>query len=347
MARDDGEGGERMNVKGSPFNYTGNKRKHVSVVKHHLPYNYHGLKVLDAFAGGGDLSLHFHFQKLTLNEGISPLANLHKVFQGSVLEDGYSPDDVVDEIKFFCKHYNLNREDKESYLKLREDYNATRNPLLLFVLICHSNSNYMRFNNAGNFNVPFGKRTFNLNMELKLKEYCENLVRFGDNLCVVNGDYKDLRFSDYDLVLLDPPYLGSDAPYNKVWSERDEYFLHEKVSNYCKSGGKFLMTNTLVCNGKRNDILASWIKGEGWNVHSVNHDYKGCNYQRKNDETNEVIITNYQSHQEKFMIEELEKEQPYWEVVGFASEVEYIGWLDFQRYENDEEFDNYKDEEML
>jgi len=53
--------------------------------------------------------------------------------------------------------YSLSISSKDSYIKFRDLYNKTKNPLDLFILISYSFNHQIRFNNSHKFNNPFGK----------------------------------------------------------------------------------------------------------------------------------------------------------------------------------------------
>ena len=76
--------------------------------------------------------------------------------------------------------YQLSRTNKEGYLKLRQDYNSGNKTWdMFYTLICHSFSNQIRFNKKEEFNLPFGQRTFNENLE-------NNLISFVNHLKTIN-----------------------------------------------------------------------------------------------------------------------------------------------------------------
>ena len=64
---------------------------------------------------------------------------------------------------------------KEGYLKLRDDYNKSKdkNPLDLYVLVCYAFNYQFRFNNAHEFNSSFGKDRSSFNERMR-----SNLIKF-------------------------------------------------------------------------------------------------------------------------------------------------------------------------
>ena len=97
-------------------------------------------------------------------------------------------------------------------MQARSDYNAdlVKDPVLLYVLICHSFNNQIGFNKKQEFNVPFGlnRSSFNDKMRDNATKYIEAIQN--KNIVFLNLDFQDFDFSDLvqdDFVYMDPPYL--------------------------------------------------------------------------------------------------------------------------------------------
>ena len=84
---------------------------------------------------------------------------------------------------------------------------------------------------------------------------------------------------------------GKSEEFCSEWGQQfcftqDEfYFLNSK-------GIKFALSNVLVANDKKNEILTEWSKK--YTVYIIENTFNNSNYRRKNkDDTIEVLITNY------------------------------------------------------
>lgn len=200
--------------------------------------------------------------------------------------------------------YQLSKTNLEGYNALREFYNQTKYPLILFILTCFSFNHQIRFNNNHQFNSSFGKYKSCYNDSIK-----NDLIKFtkilkNQNIQFFNGDYKDclnkLELNENDFVYLDPPYLISTAAYNdgnrgfKMWTENDEKELLNYLDELNNKNVKWALSNVLENNGFKNDILFDW--SQKYIIHHLNYTYNNCNYHRKNkgsNDSDEVLITNY------------------------------------------------------
>ena len=271
----------------NPFNYTGSKHRYLSEILKVLPSS-ENLKVLDPFVGGGDLISKLPDSwSVTASDVSTQLIKMHKAMQAGSIG--------VNSINTICSDYNLDKENAKGYFELRSDYNSLTKtgshcPDLLYSLICHSNTNMMRFNKSGGFNMPFGKRTFNKNMQNKLLNYCELLN--GASIEFLVNDFSDWDFLKFDLLLIDPPYAGSVATYNEQggWAIEQEMNLYLKVDQAASNGVNFLLFGQVWANGVYNQMLDIWSKK--YNVVELKNTSHQCSHNRKNDKTIEVMIHN-------------------------------------------------------
>lgn len=206
--------------------------------------------------------------------------------------------ELLKQIHSVIKEYELTKHNKEGYNRLREEYNRTQSPLLLFLLCCYGFNHQIRFNNKGEFNNPFGinRSSYNANIERNL---CRTLQR------IRNFDFLTCNFRDISLAFMqpgdflyaDPPYLISCGSYNDGkrgfagWSEKDDGMLFEKLDALTEREIKFAMSNVILHKGKTNEGLLRWA--QKYNIHYLNADYSNSNYQAVASKTKEVLITNY------------------------------------------------------
>ncbi|EFD7933866.1 Dam family site-specific DNA-(adenine-N6)-methyltransferase [Escherichia coli] len=253
--------------------YTGNKQSLLPELKPHFPkYD----RFVDLFCGGLSVSLNVNGPVLA-NDIQTPIIEMYKC-----LID-ISWDDVLKVIK----QYKLSKTSKEEFLKLREDYNKTRDPLLLYVLHFHGFSNMIRINDKGNFTTPFGKRTINKNSEKRFNHFKQNC----DKIIFSSLHFKDVKILDGDFVYVDPPYLITVADYNKFWSEEEEKDLLNLLDSLNDRGIKFGLSNVLEHHGKENTLLKEWSKK--YNVKHLNKKYVFNIYHSKEKNgTDEVYIFN-------------------------------------------------------
>ena len=264
---------------GSFINYTGGKHRYIEDLFRVLPEK-DGLNVLDPFVGGGCLvnKLPDSWQ-ITCSDICDPLINLHKAVQAK----SFDTDSLLAEVK----RRGLSNHNEEAYYKLRDDYNKEPNEALFYLLLCHSNSNMLRFGPKG-FNTPFGKRTFNKNMQQKLINYQRSLQQ--KNVTFDSRCFSGYDFSNYDLLLIDTPYSDTLATYNERggWSKAQELSVYEKISNAHQTGAGFALFGQVKAKGVENSDLKCFADQYEYKV--LKETTRHCNYQRKDLETIEIMV---------------------------------------------------------
>ena len=170
----------------SPLNYTGGKFKLLNQLLPLFPKE--NEIIVDLFCGGANVGLNLKAKKIILNDKQKELINLFSYFKTHSLEESFlTLQKLIDDFKlsqsakFGYGFYNcdsakgLSSYNKEAFLKLRKAYNEDKEPLKLFLLIVFGFNNQIRFNSKGDFNLPCGKRDFNLKMQNKLKFFIKAL----------------------------------------------------------------------------------------------------------------------------------------------------------------------------
>ena len=292
----------------SPLNYTGGKFKLLPQILPLFPNKIDTF--IDLFGGGFNVGINVKANQIIYNDiekHIVELLNYFKNNEGNVIIKQI--DSLIDKYgltrtdKYGYEYYGCNssegvsRINKKPYLKLREDYNKNKTPLLFFTTIIFAFSNQIRFNSKGEFNVSVNKRDFNNNIK-------NNLIRFLNKMKEIevffyNKDFTKLKIntlSQNDFVYCDPPYLITCANYNENggWDESRENELLNLLDSLNYKGVKFALSNVIENKGKTNNILKEWAKD--YNIHYLNNSYGNCNYHTKdksNNSTIEVLITNY------------------------------------------------------
>ena len=292
----------------SPLNYTGGKFKLLPQILPLFPNKIDTF--IDLFGGGFNVGINVKANQVIYNdieEHIVELLNYFKNNEGNVIIKQI--DSLIDEYgltrtdKYGYEYYGCNSSEgvskinKKPYLKLREDYNKNKTPILFFTTIIFAFSNQIMFNSKGEFNVSVNKRDFNNNIR-------NNLIRFLNKMKEIevsfyNEDFTKLKInilSQNDLVYCDPPYLITCASYNERggWNEKKEKELLTLLDKLDERRIKFALSNVLENKGKSNDILKEWSKK--YNVNYLSSSYGNCNYHTKDKSRNstvEVLITNY------------------------------------------------------
>lgn len=260
--------------------YTGNKQKLLPELFKLFPDRNSYMRFIDCFCGGLSVSLNVPKPVLS-NDYDRTLIDMYKRLQ--MLPD-LSP------VRELIKQHGLGKNEKEAYLTFRDAYNKNKDPLWLYVLILHSFSNVNRTNDKGDFNANFGCRTLN-DSTVKRFEHFKNNVR---GIEFSSASFKDLDICLNDFVYCDPPYLITDAVYNKFWNEEREHELYDFLDNLNSDGIKFGLSNVTHHAGKQNDILIEWM--QKYNVHNLNKKYLLGQHtdSYEQNKTQEVYVCNYQ-----------------------------------------------------
>lgn len=302
----------KIEIVKSPLNFTGGKYKLLPQLVPLFPSNISTF--VDLFCGGCNVGINATSEKIICNDIDSKLIGLFSFFKGK----SYS--DLLPKIQKVISNFNLSDSEKNGYsfyncnsasglgnfnrtgfLNLRETFNTlskddTNYYLYLYILIVYAFNNQIRFNSDGEFNLPVGKRDFNVRMQNKLKNFLSALktkdISFSS--CYFS-DIKVSSLSKNDFVYADPPYLITCATYNeKSWNEEEEKKLLSYLDELSKNKIRFALSNVLSTDNKTNTILHSWLNERKYNCHHLDFSYKNSNYHKKNiAKTDEVLITNY------------------------------------------------------
>ena len=279
----------------SPMNYIGGKYKLLPELLPLFPEPID--KFCDLFCGGLNVGINIDANVIYANDQIQYIIYLYEIFKTS------SIDSIISYINNRISEYELSDINREGYEKFREEYNRSRKPLDLFVLLCYSFNNQLRFNSDHDFNMPFGegRSKFNDSIRYNLIQFCNELKRKDFRLSTL--DFREFDFSNFgsdDFVYCDPPYLITTGTYNdgkrgfNGWSEKDDIDLMNLLDDLNTKNVKFAMSNVIYHMGNSNDRLIEWSKK--YMVSYIDADYSNCYYTLKDKTTKtvEVLITNYQ-----------------------------------------------------
>lgn len=258
----------------------------------------------DLFGGSGVVSLNVNAAKYMLNELDEYIYNLYITLKK------FKPDEIVNHIVKRIDEHNLPKKStnssttsqeereyyKENYMKFRKQYNENKNPLDLFVLMNYCLSQTMRFNQKGDFNMPFGNNRF---IEEKHTQYYIDFHELlnKDNIIIHNKSFYDFEIENYkqnDFIYLDPPYIGTTATYNEngKWDESQQDNLFSYCEELSKRKIKFALSNAFENKGIKNGNLINWCKDNNFNVFTFDKFSYHANGKGAAN-TDEVLITNY------------------------------------------------------
>ena len=158
----------------SPLNYTGGKFKLLPQLLEIFPKDINTF--VDLFAGGGNVTVNVSAKYIVYNDVMWQLSEMLQEFKNIGAER------CLERIDRYIEEYQLSKDNKEGYLKLRKQYNdpfdvefSVQDPLMLYTLICYSFNRYIMCHNVTN-HVSIG--ILKEAMYCFLSQNCEKIVRF-------------------------------------------------------------------------------------------------------------------------------------------------------------------------
>lgn len=180
-----------------PFlKWAGGKYRLTNTINAHLPK---AKTLIEPFVGAGSVFLNSEYEHYILADINPDLINLYKIIKDN-------PEQYIQDCeRYFTPEYN----DKEVYLRLRSEFNAStdkyKRSLLFLYMNRHGYNGLCRYNKKGIYNVPFGsykkpyfpkKELFGFAQKAQFAEiYCEDFRK------------TFTRATTDAVIYCDPPYV--------------------------------------------------------------------------------------------------------------------------------------------
>ncbi len=272
-------------IKKSALNYSGSKDKVLPILYKYMPK--HIDTFVDAMGGAFNVGLNVvAMNKVVYNEKNPYIYRLVEYLISN------NKDTIIKNIKAIICDYNLEKKGKESYLKLRNDFNKNQNRIdYLYALHIYAFQNMIRFNSNYKMNTPVGNNEFSSRNMDRIRAFIPKTK----SLELFNDDYIKLNLKDYEkdtLFYFDPPYFISKAEYNDGkrgfdgWSVEQESQLLDFLTKLDEMGYKFILSNVMEHKGKKNNLLQKWADTHNYKIIEIGR--TGRKYPRI-----EVIVLNY------------------------------------------------------
>jgi DNA adenine methylase Dam len=264
----------------TPLNYTGSKYKLLYQILPEMDYTKNFF--IDLFCGGGSVYTNVldKYDKILANDIISDLIGIHK----GILES----DDIIER----TKSLNPGKDNKDSFLELRESYNLEPTPDKLWALMLSSTNNMMRFNKSFKYNQTYGERGWNNNTELKVDEYKNHIRQYKDKIYFSSKSFNDIEISrNKYMIYFDPPYSNTEAGYNAYWEKDDDLKLYNYLKSVDQVGSSFMISGVLT-HDEVTCLLLEKLINDGYRYKELEFDYNKVSRKGKK-ETKEIIIMNY------------------------------------------------------
>lgn len=252
-----------MTLHKSPLNYSGSKDMLLPKILTQLPP--HVGTFVDAMGGAFNVGANvLAMDKVVYNE-LNPF--VYEIMEWLIHTDRQ---EIIERVEGIIRQYQLEKADKEKYIKLREAYNAAPDVAMLYVLHMYSFQNMLRFNGDHKFNTPVGVAGYSEDIKNRILTFKSRTERVE----LLNKDYTVLEWRNYpqDTVFyFDPPYFITSATYNdgkrgmKGWGSEEEAELLKILTMLDAEGYRFILSNVLKHKDKTHNLLTKWI---------VEHNYK-------------------------------------------------------------------------
>ncbi len=233
---------KRTDILGKPFlRWTGGKKwlvPEISKLVSKIDYiDYH-----EPFLGGGSIFF-----------GLSPSNNSFLSDKNYDLINAYkqvktNPVQVIERLAEFPQN-------KDTYYKIRsQNFTSEIDKACKFIYLNKTSFNGIyRVNKDGNYNVPYGKKTFNIEF---MNDVITSASKQLENVHFDSLDFENIinKVKRHDLVYLDPPYnishtLNGFVEYNEqLFSEYDQNRLSNMIDKIKEKKAYYILSN--ACHQK-------------------------------------------------------------------------------------------------
>jgi len=240
-----------------PIKSQGIKTKLVKFILSNILWNGKG-KWIEPFLGSGVVLFNVQPERALVND-----INPHVIRLYKMLYDGdLAPEEV--RLYLLSEGRRLSSYGENYYYLVRERFNKTGDPLDFLFLNRACYNGLIRFNNKGEFNVPFCRNTNRFR-----QAYVSKIVNQISQIQQIMQDKQwEFRVGDWkecvkdveedDFVYLDPPYAGRHTDYYQKWTEKDTLELYS-IIRHLPSG--FALSTWKEDRNRRNDLVDTYLQG--------------------------------------------------------------------------------------
>ncbi|MBM3327247.1 MAG: Dam family site-specific DNA-(adenine-N6)-methyltransferase [Calditrichaeota bacterium] len=211
-----------------PVKCQGIKTKLVSFIAQNIKWSEEGMWI-EPFLGSGVVLFSLQPKRATVSDINPHLITLY----ASIFEGKINPAIVKEHLT--NEGRRMQEKGEKVYYEIRERFNTDKNPLDFLLLNRACFNGLIRFNNNGDFNVPFCRKNNRFRPAYVSK--IVNQVRAVQKIMqtkdwtFLNLDWCEcLKLAgEDDFVYLDPPYIGRHTDYFNRWSDKDAIEMAESV----------------------------------------------------------------------------------------------------------------------
>lgn len=255
-----------------PLNYMGGKTNVINYIKPHLNGK---SNFIDIMGGGFNVGINsYGFERIIYNELNHIVKDLICMFKNNDTKV------ILDNLDKLIKKYSLSKQNKDNYIKFRNDYNTKYRfyknyTIYLYTLLLYGFQQQLRFNSQLEFNNPIGESGYNESIKEKIISFSRRIKEI--NVEFFSKSYEELYdIIDDAVIYFDPPYLITLGSYNdgkrgfKGWNKNEETKLINFFNKLMSKNCKLVISNILEYKGLENEILKEWIKDNNPMIEKIN-----------------------------------------------------------------------------
>lgn len=270
-----------------PIKCQGIKTKLVPWIKAIIPTDFEG-RWIEPFMGSGVVVFNVRPRQALLADSNPHLINFYQAVAKCEITAAFTRRFLEREGE------ELLRSKGEYYYSVRERFNRHGDPLDFLFLNRAGFNGMIRFNQRGEFNVPFCRKP-NRFSQAYITKICNQVQAVAD-ACAL-GDY-EFRSQDYsvtiaeasdrDLLYCDPPYIDRHTDYFNGWDEKHERKLAKLLA---ATPARFILSTWHGNQFRTNRLIDTvWVK---YNILTKEHFYHVGAKEDNRNPMIEALVTNF------------------------------------------------------
>ncbi|MBR4793498.1 MAG: Dam family site-specific DNA-(adenine-N6)-methyltransferase [Bacteroidaceae bacterium] len=187
-------------------------------------------------------------------------------------------------------------EDGYAYYRfVKERFNRDHSPFDFIFLSRAGFNGMMRFNNKGEWNIPFCKKP-NRFAPAYISKICNQIANAGK--IIRNGQWQFLNQSfidtinmaqEGDIIYCDPPYYGRYVDYYNGWTKEDEKALYDAL---CNTSARFILSTWHHNEFRDNEMIRCfWNR---FNIITQEHFYHSGGHIENRHSIVEALVYNFE-----------------------------------------------------
>jgi DNA adenine methylase len=250
-------------------------------------------KWIEPFLGTGVVAFNANFKEAILNDTNPHIINFYKGVQTKEITAPLMKQYLEQEGELLSV---ADDSGYEHYRKVRSRFNGGEYSPYDFIFLSRAGFNgMMRFNNKGNWNIPFCKKPDRFAQAYVTKitnqvSTVSKIIKPEPAWTFHNKSFADIipLATENDFIYCDPPYYGRYVDYYNGWTEQDEALLFTLLS---QTKAKFILSTWHHNDWRANDMIEKfWSK---FNIVTKDHFYHSGGSIENRKTVVEALVCNF------------------------------------------------------